>query len=147
MRGLLVAVGFFCCGAQALGMRASVAVARRLQGTGSAAVTHGLSCSAACGIFPGQGSNPCPCIGRWILNHSATREAQQLISFKLHTILSSLMKSCAACSSSPRIPNHSCHPLLTSNHQHCHDLNDHLNNPVSPGADDPHQYIRRSIVA
>ena len=27
---------------------------------GSVAVAHGLSCSAACGIFPGQGSNPCP---------------------------------------------------------------------------------------
>ena len=23
-------------------------------------MVHGLSCSAACGIFPGQGSNPCP---------------------------------------------------------------------------------------
>ena len=36
-----------------------------LQGTGSrragsAAVAHGLSCSTACGIFPDQGSNPCP---------------------------------------------------------------------------------------
>ena len=27
---------------------------------GSAAVAHGLSRSAACGIFPDQGSNPCP---------------------------------------------------------------------------------------
>ena len=27
---------------------------------GSAIVTHGPSCSAACGIFPDQGSNPCP---------------------------------------------------------------------------------------
>ena len=32
----------------ALGTRASVVVA------------HGLSCSVACGIFPNQGSNPCP---------------------------------------------------------------------------------------
>ena len=36
-----------------------------LQGTGSrrvgsVAVAHGPSCSAACGIFPDQGSNPCP---------------------------------------------------------------------------------------
>ena len=36
-----------------------------LQGTGSrragsVVVAHGLSCSAACGIFPDQGSNPCP---------------------------------------------------------------------------------------
>ena len=27
---------------------------------GSAAVAHGPSCSAACGILPAQGSNPCP---------------------------------------------------------------------------------------
>ena len=40
--------GFSCCRARALGTRASVVVA------------HGLSCSAACGIFPYRGSNPCP---------------------------------------------------------------------------------------
>ena len=28
--------------------------------TGSVLVAHGPSCSAACGIFPDQGSNPCP---------------------------------------------------------------------------------------
>ena len=27
---------------------------------GSVVVTHGPSCSAACGTFPDQGSNPCP---------------------------------------------------------------------------------------
>ena len=27
---------------------------------GLVVVAHGLSCSAACGIFPDQGSNPCP---------------------------------------------------------------------------------------
>ena len=27
---------------------------------GSVVVAHGPSCSAACGIFPEQGSNPCP---------------------------------------------------------------------------------------
>ena len=36
-----------------------------LQSTGSrvqasVVVAHGLTCSAACGIFPDQGSNPCP---------------------------------------------------------------------------------------
>ena len=30
---------------------------------GSVVVAHGPSCSAACGIFPNQGSNPCPL--RW----------------------------------------------------------------------------------
>ena len=34
-----------------------------LEPMGSAAVGHGLSCSLACGIFPNQGSNPCPL--RW----------------------------------------------------------------------------------
>ena len=43
--------GFSCCGARALGVWASVLVAQ------------GLSCSVACGIFPDQGSNPCPL--RW----------------------------------------------------------------------------------
>ena len=28
--------------------------------TGSVVVAHRLSCSVACGIFPDQGSNPCP---------------------------------------------------------------------------------------
>ena len=28
--------------------------------TGSVVVVHGSSCSTACGIFPDQGSNPCP---------------------------------------------------------------------------------------
>ena len=35
-------------------------VKHRLQGTCPAVVTHGLNCSAACGIFPDQGLNPCP---------------------------------------------------------------------------------------
>ena len=42
--------------------------------TGEVVVAHGLSCPAACDIFPDQGSNPCPCIGRQILIHCATRE-------------------------------------------------------------------------
>ena len=50
---------------------------------GSVVVAHGPSCSAACGIFPDQGSNPCvPCIGRRILNHCATREAHELYTLK-----------------------------------------------------------------
>ena len=47
--------GFSCYGARALGVQASVVVAHRLS-----SVVHRLSCSAACGIFPDQGSNPCP---------------------------------------------------------------------------------------
>ena len=30
------------------------------RGAGSVVVAHGPSCSVACGIFPDQGSNPCP---------------------------------------------------------------------------------------
>ena len=44
--------GSSCCGARAL--------EHGLQNTGSVVVAHGLHCSAACGIFPDQGSNPCP---------------------------------------------------------------------------------------
>ena len=53
-------------------------------------MAHGLSCSMACGIFPDQGSNPCPCTGRRTLNHCATREVPALfldkINFKIITI-------------------------------------------------------------
>ena len=39
---------------------ASLVAEHGLQGTqASVFVAHGLSCSAACGIFPDQGSNPC----------------------------------------------------------------------------------------
>ena len=48
VRWLLIAVASFCYGAWALNSSAPVVVAR------------GLSCSVACGIFPDQGSNPCP---------------------------------------------------------------------------------------
>ena len=46
--------------AQQLWHVGSVVVAHRLQSAGSVVVAHGLSCSVACGIFPDQGSNPCP---------------------------------------------------------------------------------------
>ncbi|KAJ8782930.1 hypothetical protein J1605_009538 [Eschrichtius robustus] len=46
--------------AWAPGGRAPAVVAHGLQSAGSAAVAHGLSRSAARGILPDQGSNPCP---------------------------------------------------------------------------------------
>ena len=52
--------GFVCCRARALGARASVVVVHRLSSCGSRALERRLSCSAACGIFSDQGSNPCP---------------------------------------------------------------------------------------
>ena len=42
---------------------------------GSAAMAHGPSPAAACGIFPDRARTRIPCIGRWTLNHCATREA------------------------------------------------------------------------
>ena len=50
--------GFYCCRAWTLGHTASVVAVPGLQSTGSAVAAHGLSCSAARGIFPDQGSNP-----------------------------------------------------------------------------------------
>ena len=66
-RGLLCcsARASSCCGAPAPGVRASVVAAFGLSSCGTWAleheglvvVAHRLSCSAACGIFPDQGSN------------------------------------------------------------------------------------------
>ena len=42
------------------GMQASVVAAPQVQNTGSVLVAHGLSCLVVCGIYPDQGSNPCP---------------------------------------------------------------------------------------
>ena len=63
------------CRAQAAGYEA-FKVSRRLYLVGTQAQylwVHGLSYPAACGIFPDQGSNCVPCIGRWILNPWITR--------------------------------------------------------------------------
>ena len=56
-----------CCGAQALGTRASIGeevgsevVPRELQSVGSPSVVHELSWSKACGDLTDQGWNPCP---------------------------------------------------------------------------------------
>ena len=75
--------GFSCCGARALGAWASVVAARGLQQlwlvgsraqaqqlwrTGSVAPQH-------VGSSRTRARTRVPCIGRWILNHCATREA------------------------------------------------------------------------
>ena len=58
--------GFSCCGVQALGAGSSVVVARGSVvvvpgpwSTHSVIMVQGLSCCAACGVFPDQGLNPC----------------------------------------------------------------------------------------
>ena len=65
------------CGVWTLQLRCvgSVVAAHGLQSAWASVVAvPGLSCSAARGIFPDQGSNLCPCIGRWIPNCWTTRE-------------------------------------------------------------------------
>ena len=49
--------------------------------TGSVVVAHGPSCSAACGIFPDQGSNPCPL--HWQADSQPLRHQGSPISFIL----------------------------------------------------------------
>ena len=57
---LVVEQGLQARGLQQLLHAGSVVVAHGLLSAGSVVVVHGPSCSAACGIFPDQGSNPCP---------------------------------------------------------------------------------------
>ena len=59
------AQAFSSCGERGLLTGFSLRWLLLLQSTGSRSagsvvVAHGLSCSAACGIFPDQGLNPCP---------------------------------------------------------------------------------------
>ena len=59
---------------------------------GSVVVARGLSCYAACGIFPDQGSNPCPLC--WQANSQPLRHQgsplelffNQLLRYNLHTM-------------------------------------------------------------
>ena len=64
MRGLsLVAASGGHSSSQCAGLSLSRPLLLRSTGsrrTGSVVVAHGSSCSAACGILPDQGSNPCP---------------------------------------------------------------------------------------
>ena len=55
---LLWSAGSRVCRLQELQCVGSVVVALRLWSTGSIVVVHGLSCSAVCGIFLGQGVEP-----------------------------------------------------------------------------------------
>ena len=64
MRGLsLVAASGGHSSSRCAGLSLSQPLLLRSTGSrraGSVVVAHGPSCSAACGIFPDQGSNPCP---------------------------------------------------------------------------------------
>ena len=57
---------------------------------GSVIVAHGPSCSAACGIFPAQGSNPCPL--HWQADSQPLRhQGSPQFLFKSNTALKSVL--------------------------------------------------------
>ena len=73
--------GFSSCGARTLGARDSVVAACGLSSCGTWALELRLSsCGARAQLlhgmwaFPRPGIKLVPCVGRWILNHCATRE-------------------------------------------------------------------------
>ena len=67
-----------CCGAQALGAQASVAVTRRLQSPGSVAAVHGPVAQRHVGSSQTRDQIHVPCTGRQILNPWATKEVPSL---------------------------------------------------------------------
>ena len=73
----------------------SVVVAPGLWSAGSVVVVQGLSCSATCGIFLDQGSNPRPLHCKGILNCWTTKEAS-------FTEIFSVQFSCSVVSDSLR---------------------------------------------
>ena len=81
---------FSCCGAQALGARASVVTAPWIWSARSIVVMHGLSCFKACRIFTDQGPNPCFLPWQRILYHWTTRKALKWQILNLMALLKSL---------------------------------------------------------
>ena len=79
------------------GVGASVVVAPGLWSTGSIIVVQTLGCSATCGIFLDQGSNPCSLHCKEILNCWTTREA---LFYRI--FFSSVQFSCSVVSDSLR---------------------------------------------
>ena len=67
-----------CCGAQALGAQASVAVTHWLQSPGSVAVVHWLVAQRHVGSSQTRDQIHVPCTGRQILNPWATKEVPSL---------------------------------------------------------------------
>ena len=72
---------------------------------GSVVVAHGPSCSAACGIFPDQGSNPCPL--RWQadsqpLRHQGSPSKNQDTQARCRTTLTEKVLGSSAVAQRPR---------------------------------------------
>ena len=71
-----------------LTIAASLVAEHRPRRAGSVIVAHGPSCSAACGILPDQGSNPCPLLRQadsQPLRHQGSPKMFIFVStFKLH---------------------------------------------------------------
>ena len=91
MRGLsLVAASGGHSSSRCAGLSPSQPLPLRSTGSrcaGSAAVAHGPSCSAACGIFPDQGSNPHPLhwqVDSQPLRHQGSPSPSLLNTFKSH---------------------------------------------------------------
>ena len=97
-------------GLQQLWHAGSVVVAHGLQSAGSLFVVHGLSCSTACGIFPDQGSNPCPLhwqVDSQPLRHQGSPNCGILSGVKIH------LKSTES-HSADALFHFSCNLLITS---------------------------------
>ena len=65
----------------------SVIAVCKWQSAGSVVVVHGLSCSQACGIFPDQGSNPCP-LHRQANSYPLSHQGSPSNLFSLNTLIS-----------------------------------------------------------
>ena len=90
---LLQSTGSRHAGLSSCGSRASVVVARGLQSAGPAVVVHRLSRSAACGLLPGQGSNPCPL--RWQADSQPLRhQGSPCTRFCVDVMFSLLLGTC-----------------------------------------------------
>ena len=63
---------------------------------GSVIVAHRLSCSVACGIFPDQGSNPCPL--HWQADSQPLRhQGSPIINFIASSFIPKYSQSCIFC--------------------------------------------------